>query len=219
MARRSLSLVIAVVLIVAACADEPAEPPAAVPATIQQLTGAWAVRPYLLDPAVWTRAEDACRRDVQLAPQTRAILIDARGAGVLTVRMTGQSAGECNALQILGDGTVVGAGGGWSSGGPEQIVPAPGLKLVGAEQQEVGGGDLKTSGWSVMGQAGPGIAAVTVDPLGGRPLVQATLMNGWFAAWWPALPGEHDPLDGGPPPHVLVRAYDPAGTVVDQIQT
>jgi hypothetical protein len=133
-----LPLVIAVVLVAAACADEPAEPPVVMPATIEQLTGAWAVQPYLLDPAIWKRAEDACRLEIQLPPGTTAILVDARGAGVLTVRMTGQTAGLCSALQILGDGTVVGAGGGWSSGGPEQIVPAPGRKLVGAERQEVG---------------------------------------------------------------------------------
>ena len=220
MSGRRLPLVIAVVLVAAACADEPAEPPVVMPATIEQLTGAWAVQPYLLDPAIWKRAEDACRLEIQLPPGTTAILVDGRGAGVLTVRMTGQTAGLCSALQILGDGTVVGAGGGWSSGGPEQIVPAPGRKLVGAERQEVGGGDLKTSGWSVMGQAGFGIAAVTVDPQGGHPVVQATLMNGWFAAWWPALPGEGDSLAGGAQrPQVVVRAYDPAGVVVDEIQT
>ena len=45
-------------------------------------------------------------------------------------------------------------------------------------------------------------------------------MNGLFAAWWPALAGEGDPLRGGAQrPNVVVRAYDPAGVMVDEIQT
>src|SRR5262245_32389582 len=187
----ALAAVAALCILVGCDASTPEPEPAVVPrtATLADLTGPWLAEPLVLDLGTWGRAEAACLRDMQIAPGPRAVVIDARGAGVLSVRLAGAaSSGNCDALQIKHDGTIVGAGAGWSGPGPRQQA-APALKLVLEQQSRIEGGDLAVKGFSVLGEAGPGIAAVVVEPLLGRGLVRATLMNGWFAAWWPALAG------------------------------
>jgi hypothetical protein len=209
--------------LLAACADEELQPVQPLPATIAQLTGPWQAEPFVLDPGVWARAETGCRKDMLIGPGGRAVIVDARGAGVLMVRISGASVGGCHALQILADGTINGAGSGFSGSGPERLDTPRDLGIIQQEVADVGGGDLKTTGWSVTGLAGRGVAAVVVAPGGAHPLVRATLANGWYAAWWPTLPGEGDPFgrEGRPadPPHVVIRAYDVTGNQVDEVQT
>jgi hypothetical protein len=193
------------------------------PATLTELTGPWRPTPLLLDSALWARAEAACRKDMEMPPGTRALIIDARGASVVTLRMTGATSGSCDSLQLLPNGQFTGAGGGRSGGSGEHLGPRSGAKLGSLERQVVGGGDLKVSGWSIYGSAGDEIATVVVEPVG-HQAVQATLMNGWFSAWWPAVPGEPDPLggvpwpDGSQWPSVVVRGYDASGVVRDEVQ-
>jgi hypothetical protein len=225
--RHSVAAIAAMLLISIAsvsCGATESEPiPDLLPATTAELVGPWQPEPYLLDAATWSKAEAACRRDMQIGPGPRAVIVDARGEGVLTVRLVGVTSGGCNALQIKPDGSIVGAGGGWSGTGGD-AGPAPEMRLVNEDQPNIGGGDLAVTGWSVIGRAGPGVFGVVVEPLGGHPLVRATLLNGWYAAWWPSLPGEDDPLGRGPglqphlPGKVVIRAYDGAGNQVDAIQ-
>jgi len=121
---------------------------------------------------------------MSLPPGSQAIVVDARGASVVTLRM---SSGGCNSLELMPSGELAGAGGGWSGPGSERPAIRPGADLGPVEQQSVGGGNLRVAGWSIYGQAGAEIATVVVEPPGYGP-VQATLTNGWFAAWWPLLP-------------------------------
>jgi hypothetical protein len=137
--------------------------------------------------------------------------MDARGAGVVTVRMTGLEPGSCHALEIGPTGEVMGAGGGWRGGAADARVLEPG-QLSAIEPQTVQGGNLKAQGWSVFGRAGPGIASVRVETVTGV-VVSATLEGGWFAAWWP------QPLDPMADParvRFAVRAYDMGGFLIDE---
>ena len=228
MTRRIISRFAAAALLLGlvGCGEETVEPPLAPPpATLAELTGPWRPTPLSLTPQLWALAQEACRKDMEMAPGTAAVIIDARGAGVVTLRMTGATRGSCNSLQLLPNGQFTGAGGGWNGPSGEHLGPRTGAKLGSSEQQAVGGGDLKVSGWSIYGTAGDEIATVVVEPAGHEP-VQATLMNGWFSAWWPVHPGERDPLDGGrgllpapaPNPKVVVRGYDASGGLRDVLQ-
>jgi hypothetical protein len=76
----------------------------------------------------------------------------------------------------------------------------------------VDGGSLTVEGWSVVGRVGAGIASVTVEPVG-HLVVVATVQNGWFAAWWPARPGE-SVGDGRETPPIRIRAF---GALGDQV--
>ena len=150
--------------------------------------------------------------------------IEVRGGGVAIVRMTGAQSGTCYALQILADGHVNGAGGGSRSEASEHWVIPAGATLGPIEQQTVEGGDLKVTGWSVNGPVGAGIATVIVQPLGQRQIV-ATVMNGWFSAWWPdQLVQPNGPGGRGilPPPRpmpaVTIQGLDVNGEIVNQIR-
>ena len=212
---------LAAALLVGACADAEVvdEPVARGPAPLAALTGPWQPTPLVLDPQTRSRAEQACRRDMELKAGAVAAVIDARGAGVVTLRMTGPSPGGCNALQILPSGEIAGAGGGWGGGQAERLAPLVGADITSMETQTVDGGGLNVQGWSVYGRVGPAIATVVVIPPGGPP-VTATRMNDWFAAWWPRRAGD-PPLEGlGPPwfPTFTVRGYDGLGVLVNEVR-
>ena len=134
---------------------------------------------------MWSTIEGVCRRDIEFPAGAHALHIEVRGGGVAIVRMTGAQWGSCYTLQITPDGRVNGAGGGERSSDSEQWVVPPGTLLGPIQQQTVDGGDLKLTGWSVSGPVGAGIQTVIVQPLG-QPQIVATVMNGWFSAWWPA---------------------------------
>jgi hypothetical protein len=219
MLRVPLAILATGVLLAAACGGENAADgilPQA-PATIAQLIGPWQPQPFVLDPAMRNRVEQTCRRDMERGPGSVAALVDVRGRGVAVVRMVGQGAGTCDALEITADGQITGAGGGWTAGGVEQLAPVEATELAEAQVGSVGGGNLKVQGWSVIGRAGPGIASVEIEPVG-VPAILATLENGWFAGWWPA----NVPPDrlGNPDlaPDVVVRGYDAAGTLLDEVR-
>jgi hypothetical protein len=213
--RRPLAtVVVGISLLLVGCGDEATEPlfvPGR-PATLAELVGPWRATPLLLDAVTRQRVQEACRRDIELPPGSAAAVIDARGAGVATVRMTGQGSGSCHALQITPAGQVVGAGGGWSSNAAELPPRLPDAAFGEIEWQSIAGGDLKVQGWSVQGSAGPQIAAVVVVPQDGVA-VTATFVGGWFAAWWPRRIGD-PPLDGMAHPPVVVRGYDAFGALL-----
>jgi hypothetical protein len=223
----AIALVMAA-LVVAACdvgsgssADSGGGPPAGVPiigvASIEELVGPWRKDPLALDLAMADRIAEACARDMSVGPGAvpppggvRPQVIDVRGAGVAIVRLSGPAAAMgCDALQITPTGAIMGAGGGWSTGQAE-VLPAIGpTELADIQRSTITGGDLQVAGWSVVGRAGAGIAAVTVAEAGG-PVVVATLQNGWFAAWWSA-PAAAVRDGGGIQPAVLLRGFDSFG--------
>jgi hypothetical protein len=210
-------LVLWLALALAACGSEdPAEPIEPPPATLAEILGPWRPVPLRLAPETWAAIETACRQDIQLPAGSHALHIDARGAGVVTVRMTGAGSGGCDALQVVPGGQVVGAGSGWSTGAEQLRIPA-GTTLGPVEESNVNGGDLKVFGWSVHGPVGAEIATVIVQPPG-QPQVVATVMNGWFSAWWPAQAPPNQALGNGPlPPTVTIQGLDQFGQVVNQL--
>jgi hypothetical protein len=218
MQRRWIAAVVGAAFLAVGCGDDapgPAFVPAR-PATIAELTGPWRATPLLLDPVMWARVEQTCRRDIEMPPGGAVAVIDARGAGVATVRMTGDHAGSCDSLQITADGRVAGAGSGWRADGPERFAVLGAAALAGLETGSIGGGTLDVTGWSVYGRAGPAITTVIVEPAN-HPAVAATLMNGWFSAWWPRLPGQPAPDPGGgaqAQPPFVVQGFDADGTPV-----
>ncbi|HET9458049.1 MAG TPA: hypothetical protein VFO78_11945 [Candidatus Limnocylindrales bacterium] len=213
-----LVAVVALAPAVAACADEPPEleplPPQL--ATPADLVGPWRATPFLVDPALWVAIEQTCRREIELPPGSRAAIIDVRGAEVATVRMTGQVAGSCNALQVSRTGQVAGAGGGWSGAAAEELPRLGDAQIGSIDRGSIGGGDLKVQGWSVSGRVGAAIASIVIVPPG-APSVLATLRDGWFAAWWPGPPAADD---RGPPPHppVVIQGFDAAGLLVAELR-
>jgi hypothetical protein len=209
---------LAIVLMVAAgCGGEVAPddvlvPPARAAASLEQLIGPWQPRPYVLDAATATRIGDACRRDIEFPRGSMPVVIDVRGAGVATVRMSGVESGSCDALEITARGEIAGAGGGWR-GGNAAGPPLGNLEVSQVEVQMVAGGELKVEGVSVYGRAGPGVTEVRIETTTGVTVV-ATLHDGWFAAWWPQPVGDRfDPAQA----HFAVRAHDAAGTIVDEV--
>jgi len=223
---RRIGLFTAAVLVgvLAACADDSPVPIEPRPATLAELTGPWWAAPLSLDPVMWSTIEGTCRRDIEFPAGAHALHIEVRGGGVAIVRMTGAQSGTCDALEITPDGRVNGAGGGTRSEASEHWLVPPGTTLGPVEQQTVEGGSLKVSGRSVSGPVGAGIQTVIVQPLG-RPQIVATVMNGWFSAWWPAqLADPNAPAGRGLQPHlgnmpaVTIQGLDVNGEVVNQIR-
>ena len=211
--RRRRSLALVMLLVAAGCGDEAAFAPVAQPATLEQLTGPWQAAPLVLAEDLHARVEQTCRTDMERRPGSRAGVIDVRGGGVAVVRMIGEGAGACEALEITETGEVHSAGGGWTNNQLEVLDPIDATALSGVESGTVQGGSLAVTGRSVIGRAGQDVATVVVETP--RGTVTATLQNGWFAAWWPV---PRPQVDGGAPagPPVLVRAFDAAGGLVDE---
>jgi hypothetical protein len=218
MARVQLAILTGSLLLAAACGGEaaPALPPQA-PAPIAQLVGPWQPQPFVLDPALRSRIEQACRRDTERGPASTAALVDVRGGGVAVVRMVGQDAGTCDALEITGAGQINGAGGAWRADGVEQLPPIEATELTDAQVGSVGGGSLTVQGWSAIGRAGPAIASVEIEPAGAQAVL-ATLENGWFAGWWPANVPPDRLGDPALAPDVVIRGYDAAGALLAEVR-
>ena len=218
MARVWFVVLAAGLLLAAACGGEDAAvalQPA--PASLVQLTGPWQAQPFALDPVLRSRIEQTCRRDMERRPESVAALVDVRGASVAVVRMVGPGAGTCDALHILQSGEVIGAGGGWTAGDAEQLPAIGHAELADAQVGSVGGGELRVQGFSVIGRAGGQIASVVIEPDGVPPIL-ATLENGWFAGWWPAVVPQNQLGNPDRTATVVIRGYDAAGALLDEIQ-
>jgi len=214
---RRAVILIAFALVLVACGETATDvEPIQRPATLGELTGPWQETPFLLDPVLRERVAQTCRRDMEMRPGSVPAVIDARGARIATVRMTGPGPGGCSALEITAGGEVFAAGGGWSAGAPEALAAIGGSDLVVVETSTVEGGNLDGQGWSVTGRIGRNVVSVVAETADHR-LVQATVENGWFSVWWPVrLPVEQ----GLAQPQVvpfIVRAYDAFGQVVDEV--
>lgn len=218
MARVPLAILSVGLLLAAACGGEDSLfAVGQAPASMQQLVGPWQRQPFVLESSVRGAIERTCRTDMDRGPGSVAAIVDVRGGAVAVVRMVGQGAGTCDALEISAAGQIISAGGGWMNNGVEQLAPIGATELAEAQVGSVGGGDLKAQGWSVTGRAGPGIASVEIEPAGVPPIL-ATLENGWYAGWWPA--NKPPDLDRNPDHgvDVVVRGYDAAGALLDEVR-
>ena len=226
------AIAIGIGFVAAACGEEASPTPIPVPvATTIEMLGPWRPTPLNLAQAMRDRIGEACRTTVDAPLGTIAAVVDARGGGVATVRLTGAKAGACEAMLITADGDagLVGRGG-W--GDAEHAAPRPG-QLGGITRGKVIGGTFKgndppdTIGWSVTGRAGAGIELVTIEwspdgrkakrlPLPDCTLTTATLTNGWFSAWCPARGAVTSEFETQPGPLVTTRAYDSLGRLLDE---
>ena len=213
MRRGVLAIVTAMGVVLAACGGDSVLLGPAI-ATAQDISGPWRPTPLILDPRLRDRIALTCRRDMERLPTSAVAVIDARGLEVAVVRMTGDSAGSCDALQISAAGQVNGAGGGWRQDGVEQLEAIDEDEIKGVELGNVGGGSLKAQGWSVMGRSGTAIAMVVVETPN-QPQILASLENGWFAAWWPAvIPDLNRGQGAQPEPEYVVRGFGADGTLL-----
>jgi hypothetical protein len=187
--------------------DPPVGPTPAPVATLQDLVAPWQATPFALDAAWRNTIVTTCWAEMGVPPSKDGI-VDVRGAGVATVRLTGPTFGaKCDALRITPEGHVTGAGSGsGNEAGPPPVAP---LHLGIREEATIGGGGLTVTGWSVTGRVSAEVGRVEVST-DLYPSITATVENGWFSAWWPTPPGEPPPREGAMPPY-RIRAFDADG--------
>ena len=214
MRRDVLAIVTAMGVLLGACGGDSALLGPAI-ATFQDIAGPWRAAPLVLDPTLRDRIALTCRRDMERKPTSTVAVIDVRGLEVAVVRMTGDSAGTCDALQLTAAGQVNGAGGGWRQDGFEQLGAIGDDEIQGVELGNVGGGDLKAQGWSVMGRVGGAITQVVIETPN-QPQILASLENGWFAAWWPAVIPDLGRGQGPQQPEYIVRGYGADRTLLSE---
>ena len=172
------------------------------PAAIHDLGEPWQARPFAVDPAVIAAAEQVCRDPVrQMVPAAISlVLVDARGDNRLTLLFAGpRETSQCFLTRDCAGQLTF--GGGEGSGG--DVRPALGpteISFQGAGSE----GDPVHPTSHGAGRVGVGVASVELIPPSGVT-VQASLNQGWFAAWWYGL--DHDGV-------IAVRAYDAMGRLV-----
>lgn len=207
--------VVVAMLVAAGCGDSKTDlqEARADPASIAQLTGPWLQEPAVLNLPLRNQIELACRRLIGPLPGSTVAVMDARGAGVVIVRMTGRTPGTCPALEITGQGKVTSTGGGWrNDDGPDRLTALGDAELADIMRGVVDRGGPEVEGFSVIGRAGAGISAVVVEPPG-QQSVQATLDGGWFAAWWPTAIGNGEIREPA-----VIRGLDADGTPIAEAE-
>jgi hypothetical protein len=154
------------------------------PPTAAQL-GPWSPKPFDLDPGLVAAVDRACRASLAPFPAGAELVVaDARGEGLVQAYFYGPNGAwaRCDNVTVAADGGVRAAGGGKSI-----TVPGP-LRPLGRFELEIGeyGSSSPPPSSYVYGRAGSGIVRVEI---GGPslPLFEASLANGWFAAWVPAM--------------------------------
>jgi len=174
-------------------------------ATVGQLVGPWSPIPFFAAPGLLAAADRACRTDIPMPNDVQLVVVDVRGGGLAQVYYSGPNgaAGSCNDMKIDPAGRLQAAGGG-STTNAAQRAPL-GQFEIRLDDISGSGRPLVTS--AVAGPAGPGIARVEiVGP--GQPIIEATMSNGWFAAWTP----------GAWPAGWSVRGFEPNGALVTTVQ-
>lgn len=172
---------LAATLLVTACGEGEIQPP-----VIHDLSEPWQAAPILLDGAVYTAIEAACRQSGAAQGAALAV-IDARGADTAIVVLVGpNSRGECFVDREAGTFGVTSAGAAEGDGvivpvGPREIANvniSTGERMVGP----VGMGATTY----LIGQAGADIGSIDLVLAGSGQRIRASLWDsGWFAAWWP----------------------------------
>jgi hypothetical protein len=194
---------LALAVVVAGGCDDTAEqtvPP------IHDLGEPWQAVPFVVDPTIVARAERVCR-DADVLPDKaeQLVLADARGGNfVFLMFANGFNDGQCS-VERQADGVFINQGGGGSFGGNlRAVVPPNGLEFAGSGSESVprAPGQPNELRSYATGRVGAGIAVVEVVLTDGSSL-QATVDNGWFAAWWPTAAEVK-----------VVRGHDRGGSVI-----
>jgi hypothetical protein len=147
--------------------------------------------------ASWT-AVPSSRTGEQVLPQARACagngvggsssavhpqdVLLAEQRGVATLLIMRKAGGEVVECLSVGDDAVASMG--LTGAAPPPVPPAGTVNLE--TMSSLGDGDDLWS--NIVGLAGPGVTAVELRLDDGR-LVQASVRNGWWAAWWPGPEG------------------------------
>ena len=154
-------------------------------ATAQQLNAPWQPQPMRPSAAIVAEADRVCRDDIEFPPNLPLLLVDARGEGRLQLFYGAPDGGtgECDGVFVELDGSVrAGGPGGSSSSEAWQPIAAGDLVLVTSGGSS---GNLGEDEQHVAGRAGPAVARVQLTVEGIAAPVEATMANGWWAAWWP----------------------------------
>jgi hypothetical protein len=128
----------------------------------------WQATPSTPAPGQLAQAEQACGQDLG-----SPVLNDSRGPYTASIYADSTTSNVC----LSGNGVSM------SSSSTSQV---PARVAVG-QIQSSGGGTRDTAGNAltlVDGRTGAGVTAVTIDRSDGSS-VQATVVNGWYLAWWP----------------------------------
>ena len=155
-------------------------------ATPQQLNRPWQPQPMRPSAEIVAEADQVCRKDIPFQPGLPLLVVDARGEGRLQLFYGAGNVGtgECNGIFVGPDGTVK-PGGGGSSGGADAWQPIAGDALRVHSIGWSGGDGAQEDERHVAGRAGALVARVQVHVAGHAEPVEATVANGWWAAWWP----------------------------------
>lgn len=149
----------------------------------------WSAVPQPVVGAEAAAAAAKCWRPIALTGDDvatpRIRIAERRGAWTFVALSGDRSAADClmanDSVGRLGsDGIVAGSSG--KRVDPPAPVPADGLDQVTSSETAVDG---DTSVFLVQGRVGPDVAGVTVRTRSGLEL-RASLVDGEFAAWWPA---------------------------------
>ncbi|GAA3383811.1 hypothetical protein GCM10020369_11160 [Cryptosporangium minutisporangium] len=185
----------------------------------EQAYASWTPEPRTLSEDEIDAVAPECRRQLRGGSldleRARLALAERRGEFVVLLYRTDNPdvSGKCLASNPVGsdDVDMIGAGITGSSG-PTQKAPPRALVEGGFSQF----GDASVTDGSV----GPDVTGVTVRA--GKFTVEASVQNGWYAAWWPgpAFDTEKPPASGRWDPKTIVH-YDLTlsdGTVLRDVQ-
>ena len=146
--------------------------------------GPWSPKPFDLDPALLAAVDRSCRASLAPFPAGAELVVaDARGEGLVQAYFAGPNGAwaRCDNVMLAMDGEVRAAGGGKS------ITAAPLPPLDGAELEVTeSGGSSPPDVSYVYGRVGADIVRVVIDGPS-LPRLEASLANGWFAAWVPRM--------------------------------
>jgi hypothetical protein len=116
----------------------------------------------------------------------------------------GGSDGQCFVQRRADGGFISQGGGGTVAGNTRAVLPANGIEFGGGASRSLSGapGQPVDTRSFASGRVGTGVAVVEIV-LGSNRSLQASLNDGWFAAWWPT----GDDVK-------VVRGYDRGGSVI-----
>ncbi|MFC7500948.1 hypothetical protein [Nocardioides sp. GCM10030258] len=172
----------------------------------QSAFASWTAAPSPLSPSNEQAAMEACLANIDLdADDARVVIAEQRGEWTY-ILIEGRGEGYC----LMPDSMIVGeeirADGFTGSYDPERpkapTLPRDGIYEAEATESTVSSDSRvpfsNTDNWYslVVGYAGSDVTAVTVHPPSG-PAVEASLVDGRYAAWWPGGEVSGDNPDNG----------------------
>ncbi len=125
----------------------------------------WSARPTAPRPGQIAAAQQQCSKS-----DGTPVLTDTRGPYTASIYADGSTCVEGNGITISSQ----------RDGGSQSSVPAGKIQLNGAGESDSDGNSLTM----VDGPIGSGVTSVAITRSDGS-LIQATVQNGWYLAWWP----------------------------------